>query len=540
MSKKNKTIEYDANGHRKFGKVDKFAYAAGDFGCNMSFALKGTVQTFWLVFMYMETGVFSVLMLITQIWDALNDPLIGSLIDNDRRKYKLGKYKTYILVGACGLLFAGALVFIPLPDAIRMSQEKRDVIIKSIVFISAYVIWDACYTIANVPYGTMLSLVTEDKIQQAELSSWRSIGSAAGNVIGMVLPAIIWKKVEFDGTTDFVDKIEIPEGFTKEQFLTNPITGKPYQLGEKVLSPATHKQVEILLGERMFWIALVMGICGFAAFLFMIKKITIRVDENSVKTSEAVEKTNILKAFGTFMKNRPAVGATLAAMGMFIGMQSATVANTIMFATYFNMASLSGLVMAIGFIPAFAFMPFIKKIVAKHGKKEASVAGTVVSLLGTEILLLFPTIPYEAELFGVKVALLVYLLGLVIYGIGMGVYMCVNWAMMSDAIDYNEWKFGKREEGTVYAIHSFFRKLAQGVGPAAVVFVMGKYLGYEVSKGTVAQSMETTVNMCWLVACLYGISAILQFIGLAVIYNIDKKTLAQMQSDLAERHAANR
>ena len=214
MSKKNKTIEYDANGHRKFGKVDKFAYAAGDFGCNMSFALKGTVQTFWLVFMYMETGVFSVLMLITQIWDALNDPLIGSLIDNDRRKYKLGKYKTYILVGACGLLFAGALVFIPLPDAIRMSQEKRDVIIKSIVFISAYVIWDACYTIANVPYGTMLSLVTEDKIQQAELSSWRSIGSAAGNVIGMVLPAVIWKKVEFDGTTDFVDKIEIPDEAT--------------------------------------------------------------------------------------------------------------------------------------------------------------------------------------------------------------------------------------------------------------------------------------------------------------------------------------
>jgi GPH family glycoside/pentoside/hexuronide:cation symporter len=188
-------------------------------------------------------------------------------------------------------------------------------------------------------------------------------------------------------------------------------------------------------------------------------------------------------------------------------------------------------------MPSFAFMPFIKKIVAKYGKKEASVVGTVVTLLGAEFLLFFPSIPYESEVLGIKTSLLVYLVGLVIYGIGMGVYMCVNWAMMSDAIDYNEWKFGKRDEGTVYAIHSFFRKLAQGVGPAAVVFIMGRYLGYEVSKGTVAQSMETTVNMCWLVGCLYGISAIIQFFGLAVVYNIDKKTLEQMQSDLAERHA---
>ena len=526
-----KPIELDANGKRKFGILDKVAYAAGDFGCNMSFALKGTVQTFWLVYMYMETGLFSVLLLITQIWDAINDPLLGSLIDNDKRKYKLGKFKTYIFVGACGLLVAGALVFIPLPESIRMSQETKNVVIKSIVFIAAYVIWDACYTVANVPYGSMLSLVTEDKIEQTELSTWRSIGSALANVITMVLPMLIWKKVTWDGTEDFLDKIEIPEGFTREQFLTNPKTGQPYNIGDEVLSPATHKQVEILLGDRMFWVALIMGVLGFVAFLFMIKKITLRVDENSVKTNEVTEKVNIFKSFGTFMRNRPAVGTTLAAMGMFLGMQSATVANTIMFATYFNMASLSGIVMAVGFVPSFAFMPFIKKIVAKYGKKEASVVGTIVSLAGSAILLCFPLVPQN-------MALVVYLLGLIVYGVGMGVYMCVNWAMMGDAIDYNEWKFGTRDEGTVYAIHSFFRKLAQGIGPAAVVFIMGEFLGYEVSKGTVAQSPETTLNMCWLVAGLYAFSAVLQFIGLALVYNIDKKTLGEMQADLKARHEA--
>ena len=68
---------------RPFGIRDKLAYAAGDLGCNMSFSLKNTVQTFWLVFMMMETGLFSILLMIVQAWDAINDPLIGTLIDRD-------------------------------------------------------------------------------------------------------------------------------------------------------------------------------------------------------------------------------------------------------------------------------------------------------------------------------------------------------------------------------------------------------------------------------------------------------------------------
>ena len=91
-----KEPQFDANGKRKFGMLDKIAYAAGDLGCNMSFGLKGTVQTFWLIYMALETGILSALLLVVQIWDAINDPIIGTLIDSDKRKYKLGKFKTYI------------------------------------------------------------------------------------------------------------------------------------------------------------------------------------------------------------------------------------------------------------------------------------------------------------------------------------------------------------------------------------------------------------------------------------------------------------
>ena len=519
-----KQVQLDANGKRKFGMLDKLAYAAGDLGCNMSFSLKGTVQTFWLVYMMLETGLLSILLLIVQIWDAINDPLIGSMIDNDKRKYKHGKFKSYIFVGACGLLVGGAAVFLPFPQA--------PVVLKAVLFILGYIIWDAFYTIANVPYGSMLSLVTDNVGERAQLSTWRSVGSMIGNMVPMiVLPMLIWEKAFWDGTTDFLDKIEIPEGFDKSQFLVNPITKEPYAIGDEILSPVTGKQVEILQGNVVFWAALIMGVLGFIAFMFMLKTITIRVDENSVKTNEISEKLNIISAFGKFMRNRPAVGVTLAAMGMFLGMNAASTANTIMFATYFNMASMSGVVQLIGFLPMFLFMPFITKIVEKYGKKEASVAGTIASIIGGVIMLIFPLIP------NVNVALIVYLAGLVVFGIGMGVYTCVSWAMMSDAIDYNEWKFGTREEGTVYSLHSFFRKLAQGVGPSVVLLIMG-WLGYEAKYGTIAQSPTTSHNMCWLVAALYLFSAVLQFVGLAVIYNLDKKTLAKMNEELAARHAA--
>ncbi len=481
-----KQPQLDANGKRAFSIRDSVAYAAGDLGCNMSFALKSTVQTFWLVYMTMETGLLSLLLLLVQIWDAVNDPLIGSLIDADHRRYKHGKFKTYIFIGAVGLLLAGAAVFIPVPNA--------PVLIKSFLFVIGYILWDAFYTVANVPYGSMLSLITEEPSQRASLSTWRSVGSMIGNMLPTVLlPMLIWRK-EVDAN------------------------------GDPVINPETGNQVETLLGGRVFIAALIMGVLGFIAFLFMLKNITIRVNEDSVKTND-MQKFNVFQAFGNFMKNRAAVGATLAAMAMFLGMQSAGTANTIMFATYFGQASMSGIVQLIGFLPMFAFMPFIKKLVEKFGKKEASAAGSLASVAGGLLMFLFPLISNKT------LALVMYIVALCVFGFGLGIYTCVSWALMADAIDYNEWKTGKREEGTVYSLHSFFRKLAQGVGPSAVLLLMG-LLGYVSDLGTEGQSLQTATNMCWLVAGLYLFSGVVMFISLQFIYNLDKKTLATMNTEL--------
>ncbi len=469
-----KPVQLDANGHRKFGMRDCLAYAAGDFGCNMSFALKGTMAIFWTQFMRMDTALYAILLLVVQVWDAINDPLIGSIIDNDKkRKYKRGKFLAYIWLGSIGLLVAGALCFIPF---VKDAQP----VVKGIVFVAGYILWDAFYTIANVPYGSLLGLISSEPADRASLSAWRSVGSMVGNMVPMILlPMLI-----YDANNN-------------------------------------------IMGERVFIIALIMGVAGFVAFQFMIRNTEIRVDEN-VQVSEEQEKFNVLKAMGNFIKNRPAVGATVAAMGMFIGMQAASTAVTVMFQSYFKNVSISGIISMFAMIPIVAFTPLARKLVVKYGKKELSVIGSICSVVACAIMLIAPITPDGT-------GLVIYIVCQLLNSLGMGIYSTVSWSMMGDAIDYNEWKFGTREEGTVYSLHSFFRKLAQGLGPSAALLIMVA-LGYsEINAGN--QLFSVALNMRYLVACLYLFAAIMQFVGLALIYNLDKKTLETMTSELNAKHA---
>jgi len=343
------------------------------------------------------------------------------------------------------------------------------------------VVWDAFYTVANVPYGSLLSLISNDVKDRASLSAWRSVGSIFGNMLPMViLPFII-----YDGDNN-------------------------------------------LIGERVFIAALIMGVLGFICFQFMIRNTEIRVDQN-IELKEDAPKFNVFKAFINFIRNRPAVGATVAAMGMFIGMQGAATAVTVIFQSYYKNVQISGIVQLFAMIPIVVFTPLARIAVAKFGKKELATFGAIVSLVaGCGLFVVTPN--------NTGLDLIIYIACQLIYSLGLGIYSTVSWAMMGDAIDYNEWKFGAREEGTVYSLHSFFRKLAQGIGPSLILVIMVAFGYVGADEGN--QAWNVAVNMRYIVAGTYMFSAILQFIGLGLIYNLDKKTLAQMNKALGRPAAA--
>ena len=457
---------------RKFGMLDKLSYAAGDFGCNMSFALKGTLTIYWTQFMGVNQMGMAGLLLLVQIWDAINDPVIGSMVDADRRHYKRNKFLAYINVGAIGLTVAGACCFLPFPGMPEL--------VKTILFVAGYVIWDAFYTVANVPYGSMMSLITDDPVQRSQLSTFRSAGSMIANLVtGSLLPVLI-----YDASNN-------------------------------------------LLGERVFWIALIMGGIGLLFFQFMIRTTVIRVD-TEVKTGEEMPKFNVVKAMGAFIRNRAAVGASLAGMSGFIGMYGAQTAVTVMFQSYFKNARISGIVGMISMFGVFIFLPFATTITKKIGKKEGCTIGAVVACLAYVLMFALPITPD-----GKGMAL--YVLCQVIAMIGNGYSSCVTWALIADAIDYEEWKLGTRNEGTTYALYSFFRKVAQGLGPS-LGLVAATAVGYNAALGA-DQPAQIATNLRYLVPGMYLVGTVLGLIAYGLIYNVDRKTLNQMNVDLEARHA---
>jgi GPH family glycoside/pentoside/hexuronide:cation symporter len=410
------------------------------------------------------------MLVLLKIWDAINDPLIGSLMDSSKKQYKNGKFKHFISIGSVGLMIAASLCFLPLPNA--------SYIVKVILCLLGYMAWDACYTIVNVPYGSMLSVITANPGDRAQLGAWRSLGSMAASIpLGVILPIIL-----YDNDRN-------------------------------------------IMGTRLFIVALLLGFVALAAFRFMINTTVQRVE--SAPGEEEV-KFNFIKSLRDFAHNRPALGATLQPVAMFLGTYGAATASTVMFQAYFQNTSISGLMTIITMMPMLLFIPFVKKITLKWGKKEGASFGLLFSIVACALMVV---VPIPANGTGIAIYMGLQLLN----GLGMGVAMCVGNAMMADSIDYNEWKNGRRDEGVTYALHSFFRKLAQGVGPS-IGLVLMVALGYNEQLGA-AQPFEVALNMRYLVAWMYLVSAILMYVGIRLVYNLDKAALKEMNVALGYQTA---
>ena len=457
--------ELDGNGYRKFGMLDKISYASGDFGCNMSFALAGTWFTvFWTQYMKIDSITFAAVLILLKVGDMVIAPLFGSYMDRGK-EYRLGKFRHFIFFGSFGLAIAAALCFVPVPEASEA--------VKMIICIVGYLLWDLFYTAVNVPYSSMLSVISSNPGERAELGAWRFLGCLSASLpIGMILPLLLYDD--------------------------------------------DHE----LMGERLFWTALILGLVGFCAFMFLVKTTVERVD---YRKAEKKEKYNARRALGDFFHNRAAIGATMIPVGFFLGMGGAMTATQVMFQSYFHNPALLGAVSLCSMLPSLLVVPFAKPLTERFGKKEVSIYGIYISLIACFLMCVVP-IPADGRGVAIFLALLT------LNGLGQGVASAFSEAMMADAIDYNEWKTGKREEGTLYSMNSLSRKLIQGIGPSLGLVIMVA-LGYNEQLGA-QQPFEVALRLRYLVAAFYLVSVLIVYIGARFVFNLDRKTVERMNREL--------
>ncbi len=338
---------------------------------------------------------------------------------------------------------------------------------------ATYILWGSIfYTSINIPYGSMASAVSADPKDRADLSTWRTIGATlAGLVIGVGTPMFAYEVV--DGNT-------------------------------------------VLSGSRMTFIAGVFGVFAIICYLLCFKLVRERVE---VPANNA--KLNIGKLLGSLVTNRSLLGIIAAAIALLLAMLTVQGMAGYVFPNYYGNATAQSMSSLAGTAAMLVICaPFASKLSAKYGKKELS----VVSCVAAAVVYLVCLIVHPSNAF-------VYVGFFTVAYIGLGFFNTVIWAMITDVIDDAEVKNGVREDGTIYSVYSFARKLGQALS-AGLTGSLLTMIGYS---NATAFDPEVTERIFMLscIAPIIGFTLVAVF--LIVIYPLNKKRVEENVAVLAAR-----
>lgn len=344
---------------------------------------------------------------------------------------------------------------------------------KVVWMVITYILWGSIfYTSINIPYGSMASAVSEDPTDRAQLSTWRTVGGTlAGLVIGVGTPLFAY--VVVDGNT-------------------------------------------VLSGARMTIIAGVFAVCAIICYLLCFKLVQERVVIEA--NNQKLEVGKLLKSLFT---NRALLGIIAAAILVLLAQLSMQGMAGYVFPNYYSSAkaqSLSSLTGTIGMLVICA--PLAVKLSKKFGKKELSIASCLMGAASYVLCLIIrPDNPY------------VYIVFYTLAFTGLGFFNMIIWAMITDVIDDAEIRNGVREDGTIYSVYSFARKIGQALSSGMMGGLMG-LIGY---------SQETAFDPDVLDG-IFNISCIVPMIGLVAvalvlmfIYPLNKQRVEENCAELARR-----
>ena len=197
--------------------------------------------------------------------------------------------------------------------------------------------------------------------------------------------------------------------------------------------------------------------------------------------------------------------------------------NVFLLEDYFENAALLSIFSLLQSGAVFLAMPALTPLVKRFGKKELGAAGMLIA--GTAyLILLIPNIT-------LPVFFTINAIGL----FGFAFFNLIIWAFVSDAIDYQEYLTGSREDGTVYAVYSFARKIGQAFAGGLAGFAL-TYVGY--NSGVATQAQEVKDGIYTIATLVPAITYFVVFLILVFAYPLNKKRTEQFELDLAEKREA--
>lgn len=396
---------------RKFGWRDKIGYLFGDFGNDFTFILSSSfLLKFYTDVMGVSAAVVGVVMMIARFVDAFTDVAMGRICDRTKVT-AAGKFKPWILRMCGPVAISSFLIY-------QSSFAGMPMWFKIGWLFVTYILWGSVfYTAINIPYGSMASAVSAEPGDRQSLSTFRSLGGTlAGLIIGAGVPLLSYK----------VDA-----------------------LGNTVLD-----------GGVFTFIAGVFSVLAVGCYLLCYVLTTERV-KFSVNVKQKQENNSVFTMLKNAAKNRALVSIIAASVVMLLAqltMQS--MANYVYPNFYGNTAaqSVSTITMVIAMLIAAGLA---KPVAVKFGKAEVSVVSNLIAAAVCFVLFFI-----RPESVWAYVALMT------VCWLGLGMFSMVNWSLITDVIDYSELKNGIREDGSVYALYSFARKLGQ----AAAAGISGSLL----------------------------------------------------------------
>lgn len=465
------------NNTKPFGIRDKFGYMMGDVANDFTFIFAAFfLMVFYTEVLGVDPKVVASLFVISRFIDAFTDIGMGVIVDRITPA-KDGRFRSWIRRMAIPVALASFLMY-------QTSLADASNTVKIVYMYATYLLWGSvCYTGINIPYGSMAASISSDAKDRASLSTWRSVGAMlAVTAVNVITPKVIYHS---NGQKQEV----IPERFT------------------------------MLAG--IFSLCAVL--CYVACYFFTTERVKI-APQTKENESVGILKTLILVA-KTLASSRALFALIGAAIFLVFGTTLGNSLNPYLFANYFNDTDALSNFSWFMLIVTLALSPFIVPLSVKVGKKETAVIGTAFTgVMYIVIYFLHITNP------------MVYVLMAFVACFGYMYFQTAIWAFLTDVLDDSEVRTKKRDDGAIYGVYSFARKIGQALAGGIGGYALGA-IGYaqkaEVQTDAVKEGLYSVVTLG------QGVIFLIVTVILLVVYPLSKNKIAENTRILEERRANN-